>query len=309
MMGWAMKGERGAVLINALVIVLVISAIAAALLTRAEGARVRSEAAQDGAQTGLYLDGIEGLLPTLLRAPLETSISHLGQPWARQDFVYQIDRGTVTAQVSDLQGGLNVNWLLTPDDFALESFTRLFAELGVPVSLVDAIAGFVQPGGGNQANAYLARRPPIRPKGGALQILPQLRDVEGMTPKLYQTLAPYLAALPTDVRLNLNTASKPVLRAVLAPFPSDLVAETLARRADDPMESLSAFRNRLIEILETEDIDEAYPLDRLTTGSDWFGARLTARLDGRVRVRRVVLRRVLVPEPALVHAYRWSEFD
>ena len=63
-----MKRDSGIVLINALVIVLAIAAIAAALLTRAEGARVRAMDAQGAQQLALYLDGIELLVPALLKA-------------------------------------------------------------------------------------------------------------------------------------------------------------------------------------------------------------------------------------------------
>ncbi len=303
-----MRRESGAVLINALVLVLVISAIAAALLTRAEGARVRAESTRDSAQMALYLDGIEALVPVLLREPVETGTVSLGQSWARGGFEYQIGRGHVTAQLRDLQGGLNVNWLVQPDDYAREAFARLFAELGVPVSLVDAIADYLRPGGPARNAAYEARTPPLRPRGGAIEVLALLREVEGMTPGYFRALEPHVAALPAAARLNLNTASPPVLRAALAPFPAELVAETLARGADDPLNGLGNFRRRLFEILETEDVED-YPLDRLGAGSDWFAARLTARLDDRTRVRRAVFHRDVTPEPALRLAYRWSEPD
>ncbi len=303
-----MRREGGAVLINALVIVLALSAVAAALLTRAESARIRAEDAQGSAQIALYLDAVEALVPTLLHEPLDSGTVHLGQSWAGRDHVYQIDRGTVTARVRDLQGGLNVNWLVQPDDYVRETFARLFAELGVPVSLVDAIADFVRPGGPERSAAYQSRNPPTLPRGGAIRVLPQLRAVDGMTLAHYRAIAPHVAALSVDDSLNLNTASDAVLRAALAPFPVELVSETLARGPDEPLEGLRDFRNRLIEILETEDI-EAYPMDRLTTGSTWFGARLSATLDGQTRVRQAVfMRRQTLPDSVDL-AFRWTEYD
>ena len=303
-----MRRDAGAVLINALVIVLVISAIAAGLLTRAEGARVRGAEAQVSAQLALYLDGIEGLLPTLLMEPVEDGAAHLGQSWATQDFTYAIDRGHVTAKLTDLQAGLNVNWLVTPDDYAIDTFELLFGKLGVPLSLVAALADFLAPGGPRQTGAYSERNIPIRPNGGPVATLPELRQVNGMTDAIYAKLAPYLSALPPSARLNLNTAAPQVLRAALVPFPGELITETLARGADDPMSAMSDFRNRLIEILATEDIDD-YPVDRLTAGSDWFGARMVATLEGHDRVRRVVLLRVVEADNTMQVVYRWTEYD
>jgi len=305
----AIKPDHGAVLINALVIVLVISAITAALLTRAETARLRGAAGQGSAQLALYLDGIEGLLPSLLKEPLTEGNANLGQTWAGRDFSYEIDRGSVTARLSDMQGRLNVNWLMAPDDaWVADSFAGLFSELGVPQSLLLAITEYVRPNGPRSVNAYLARSPPVAPKGGPLRLLAELRLVEGMTEDYFAELAPYLTALPVEARLNLNTAAKPVLRAVLAPFPSEVISETLARGADDPLQAMSEFRNRVIEILQTEDLGDL-PVDRLHVSSTWFQAALTATLGDRSRVRQVVLFHDPAEAAGTQVKYRWTEYD
>ncbi len=303
-----MTADRGAVLINALVIVVVIAAIAAALMTRAESARLRGADAQISAQLKLYLDGGQGLVPRLLEDQADGGAVHEGQVWARQSFDYAIDRGTVSARLRDLQGGMNVNWLVNGGEAMQAAFAGLFADLGVPGSLVLAIADYLQAGGPDSVDVYLSRVPPERPRGGAIRVLPQLKAVAGMTGEYYRRLSPHLSALPTEARVNLNTASAQVRRAMLADFPPELVSETLAALDEAPMDSLSPMRTRLIELLGTEDV-EAYPFDRLGVGSDWFGARLTARLGDHARSREVVLQRVLQPKPGFRVIHRWTEYD
>lgn len=303
-----MRADRGAVLINALVLVVVIAAIAAALMTRAESARRRGADAQIAGQLSLYLDGGQGLAPRLLQDQADGGAVHPDQSWATEKFDYDIDRGVVSVRLHDLQRGINVNWLVNGDDDVRAVFADLFNQLGVPGSLALAIADFVQPGGPDAMDTYLSRSPPERPRGGAIAVLPQLRAVAGMTDEYYRRLEPHLAALPTEARVNLNTASPQVRRAMLAAFPPELVSDTLADLDEAPMDSLSPMRNRLIEILGTEDVDD-YPFERIGFSSDWFGARLTARLDGQTRRREVVLQRFFEPAPGFRVIHRWAEHD
>lgn len=305
-----MRRDRGAVLINALVIVVVISSVTAALLTRAEGARVRGAAGQSAQQMELYLDGAEGLLPTLLRsAKAEKGVVHGGQPWAKQVFRYEIDRGRVSARLVDLQGRLNVNWLSQPgDDYALETFERLFAGIDLPRGLLDAIVDFLAPNGPRNINDYMDRPKSVQPRGGPVDSLQALRGVEGMTVQHFDVLQRYVSALPFDTKLNLNSAEEPVLRAALRPLPVEQVTGIIADRRKGPLLSISDVRNRTIAILETEEVDDL-PFDRLSVGSVWFQARLTAALEQRQKVRQVTLYfDTLNDEPTRV-AYRRAVFD
>ena len=304
-----MTRDRGVVLINALVIVLVISSVAAALLTRAEGARVRSAHVHGATQAGLYLDAAEALLPALLAGIVEAGeVVHPGQPWGQGQRSYRIDRGQVTATMTDLQGRLNVNWLANPDDvYALETFQRLFNDIGLPVSLLGNIADFVGPDGPRDINSYLGAPVRVQPRGGPVKLLEELRHVTGMTPEYFGVFEQYVSALPFETRLNLNTAQDPVLRAVLEPFPEEQVTDFFADRDDGPIMALSDFRNRTIEILETEDI-EYLPFDKLTVTSFWFDARMRAELSGKNWKRHAILFRDTQAELVRV-AYRWAVFD
>ena len=301
-----MRHQAGTVLINALVIVLAISAIAAALLTRAETARVRAGAAQGAAQLAMYLDGGQELVPGLLDEVAEGGAVHDGQTWARGDLAVPIDRGAVAVRLTDLQGRLNVNWLRLGDPYFEDLFGQVFEGLGVPRSLVAELSGYVSDSGPGTLSAYLRRDPPVLPRGGPAVTVDQLSEVQGMTPAHFATLRPVLAALPTDTKLNLNTAPDAVLRAAVQPLPAELAAEILA--SEEPFESMSPLRQRAMQLLETEEIDHL-PLRYFNVGSSWFRAALVAELDGAVQRREVLYAVDPTKQPPVRRRFGWAVYD
>jgi len=301
-----MRRDSGVVLINALVIVLTISVLAAALLTRSERARLRASYAQGAQQSELYLDGVERLVPDLLKEVVKDTLSHTGQAWAQKGRSYPIDRGQVAVRVVDLQGRLNVNWLMRGGDFVDGVFERVFTELRLPLTLLDEITGFVIAGGPKGVADYMSRTPPVFPRGGPLRAVDELREVRGMTPEYFAILAPVVSALPVETRLNLNTAPKMVVEAMLQPLPDELRAELLASSA--PIVAIGNIRKRAMELLETEEI-EYLQLQRMTVGSNWFRADLAASLEGAVQ-RRAVVFQILMGEKVTIDAvYRWAVYD
>ena len=98
--------------------------------------------------------------------------------------------------------------------------------------------------------------------------LSELRLVEGMTPALYQKLAPYLTALPTtDSRLNINSMAWPLF-AILADgiTPTQAKAIAACRQENSPFISSQDFSNLCWNKLNI-------PLDsqvQLLTSSNYF---------------------------------------
>jgi general secretion pathway protein K len=176
----------------------------------------------------------------------------------------------------------------------------------VPQSLLTAITDYLDSGGSGVTGSYLSRDPPVLPRGGPLALVDELREVDGMTPDLFAILQPVLAALPMNSRINLNTAPDILLQAVLAPLPAEVVGEVLNR--ETAIQSMSELRQRTVEILETEDIDDL-PFDRMTVNSNWFVADLTATLDGLRQRRRAVFFIDVTSGTPINLIYRWAVYD
>ena len=281
-------GDRGLVLVNALVIVLAIAAVSAAMLTLAAQGRARLGVTLRLNQLVLYLDGIQTLIPILLQREWQKNGSdHLGEFWATQGYLVPIDRGSVTASLTDRQGLLDVNRLIAPDDLSKAEFVRLFAVLGLAPSKLDALTDFLSENGPEQVAGYLNRPVALLPGGGRITLIEELRQIEGFDDAVVARLLPFVSALPELKPLNINTAPHKVLQAVLANRNSEDIALLIRERQRAPFVSLSDFFVRAEQALGEGAMD-GVSFDRFDVKSGYFSARLRADLDG-YSLSRVVL--------------------
>lgn len=291
-----MTGSRGFILVNALVLVGALAAAAAVLLIRAEMSVQRQAAWQGAAQVQAYLDAFEALAMARLNADPAEGPDTLAELWARPIVSADLDRGTVTGQIEDLQGRFNVNWLAVPDDLqAQEGFARLLASLGLPAGLGPQIRGFLAPGGPANTAAFAGATPARLPRGGPVLDPRQLLAIPALSARQYDVLAPLITALPSDTRLNVNTARPEVLAALLPTMTVERTRALTAQRQRAPFQSVPDFLLALPPAVGAE-VDDL----RFAVASDWFLARATATLDGRVASRRVVMERQPLPVGAVV---------
>ncbi|GAW33311.1 putative type II secretion system protein K [Roseovarius sp. A-2] len=290
-----MRRDRGIALLNALIMVAAISAVAAGLMLRAETSRVRVEDLQISQQAALYLDAAEFLVDPVLRADWERdqNLDHLQEAWARERFDADIDRGLLRGQIRDLQGRFNVNSLSAPSDLAAaQSFERLLRTLGLPVDLGPEIAGYVQARGPVRPGDYAARAVPVRPRGAPMDRIEELRLVRGMTEAYYARLLPFVTALAPGTGLNVNTASAEVLGAVLPTANPAGIARLLAERARLPFETRSDFILRAESLIHPRAIAQAQvPDGGFRVSSNRFEVHFELWLDGRTQSRILTVER------------------
>lgn len=300
-----MKRDNGFVLINALILVAALSAVAVYLLSRAEGSRARLEAIRTADALALGLDAVEALALTRLDADLRRDdIDHLDEAWARPETGLDLALGTAEMTISDAQGRFNLNWLADPDDTeARAAFDRLIASLGLPPQVAVALAGFVRPDGPGPGDDT-TRRLPSAPIGGNATMLPQITGIPGINASIYARLAPHLAALSGDSGLNVNTATPEVLAAFLPDLPRARLDRALAARRVTPFATVDAFFSAIGEPPAPADADEGGEDDdddttdamtirqtRLTVGSAWFRLDTTVMLNGRRAQRQALIQR------------------
>ena len=292
-----MTASRGFVLVNALIIVAALSVVSVWLLSRAETGRARAAAVQEAVQLELYLDAYENLALKLLDDDLPT-VDDLSEAWAREDHELALDRGRIAGRIEDLNSRFNVNWLANPEaERARAAFDRLALTLGLQPKTTEIIVAAIT--GTEEPDRDDRRRYVEIPPRGPVVLVEQL----AIPPSELAILRPYLAALPADSRLNVNTASEAVLSSLLLPDgnPSALTA-VLARREQDPYESVSEFNEAVMARLG-DDFEEQLAGLRLSVNSDWFVATAVAELGGYLATRRAIVRRNPLPAGAMV-AYR-----
>lgn len=298
-----MRDARGFVLVNALILVMALSAVAVGLLMLAETARARHNTAQTSAQLRLYLDGFEALAVTLLNADRGAVMDHAGETWARPIQDLPVDRGTISGRLNDLQGQFNVNWLSNVDDVAAKmAFAELLTKLGLPATRGQAIISFLTPGNTVTTSQRAQYYPQVAINGGPVLMVEQLMLVPGMRAKDMRRLLPYVTALPGDSLLNVNTASATVMQSLLPEIGPAVVDQIVQYRQRRPFTSIEEFTDWFGA--DGAKIDDT----RFAVGSNWFHAEIEAQLEGQEMRRDTVFERQPLPKSTRVF-YRLNKRD
>lgn len=138
---------------------------------------------------------------------------------------YALDGGTIEGQVKDLQGRFNLNWLRESDEGRRNkvkaALVNLLGQLKIPKetpaqTVADQIADLVDgddtpTGDGKEDNEYMLENLPRRAGNKILIDVSELLLVPALTLEEIEILAPFVAVLPRNSGLNVNTATSEVL--------------------------------------------------------------------------------------------------
>ena len=213
------KRQRGVALLVALLVVALAVILIAALLDRGELALARTRNVLRSEQAEAYAQGLEIYAAQILVATAGHGADTNASPWAQPLPAQPVPGGVISATMRDLNGCFNLNNLAAKDGNS-EAWTRIFVNLlsalGVDPNLKDPIKSWLGSSGSGdtEANYYLALAVPYRPRSGLFAHVSELRLVRGVTGDVYARLAPYVCALPPGTKINVNTASVPVLRSL-----------------------------------------------------------------------------------------------
>jgi general secretion pathway protein K len=289
-----MKQDRGFVLVNALVLVAAMAAVAVFLLSRSETARVRLEQGQSRAQIGYYLDAFDALAITLLDS-VSGPVDHGGEAWAKADFNVPVDRGQIAGQVTDMQGLFNLNWLTDPSNTrAQPAFDQLLLRAGISPQTGAAVTAFLRSGGPQSRQAYTRLDPPLDPVGGAILMFEQLRDIPQLRASDLEKLRRVATALPGESALNINTTSDQILAGFFPELTPTLIARLLSVRDREPFASTAEFI-AAVENALGEGLGDDFDASRFSVGSEWFRVDSTAQLNNHTAKRTAVLFRAPFP--------------
>ncbi|MBK3750169.1 type II secretion system minor pseudopilin GspK [Stutzerimonas balearica] len=251
-----MKAQRGVALITVLLVVALVTVVSAGMVARQQLA-IRSGSNQlQARQAWHYALGGEALAQAILRRDLrdggqqQAAVDHLGEAWAQPLPAYAIEGGEIRLLIEDMAGRFNLNSLVKngqAEAAGVDQFRRLLARLqiGEPYAerLVDWLDIGQEPSGaqGAEDGAYLLAEPPYRAANRRLFDLSELRLLLGMREDDYQRLAPYVAALPADAALNVNTASAVVLSTLSDSLSLGAAEALVLQRQGAPFTDTAAF--------------------------------------------------------------------
>ena len=218
--------QRGVALIMAIVMVAIATVLAVRIGTRASLDMRRTAGLIALDQAWHVALGAEAWAAEVLRKDREDSeTDHPGERWAQPIPPLPVDGGTVRGALEDMQGRFNLNNLLmdngTVNESAVQRFERLLEKAGADQRWAriaadwldsDTVPGF--PDGAEDGN-YLSQNPPYRSANGPVTTITELMALPGMTLEEYLRIRPYVAAVPLGTKINLCTASAPILAALV----------------------------------------------------------------------------------------------
>jgi len=235
--------ESGAALLTVLLIVAVISVIAATALERLRLATRLTGNALSIDQSRGYAMAAESLMLTRVDRLLDQHPTRvtLDGGWSGRPYQLVVPGGLVTATVADGGNCFNLNGLVQklPDGKlvarpeAIKQFARLMRLVGISDQLARPIAAAAadwidsdndpQPQGAEDSH-YANGERGYRTAGAMMADPSELRAVAGVTPALYDKIAPWICALPIaePSKINVNT-----LRSEQAPLFAMLLPDTL----------------------------------------------------------------------------------
>ena len=213
--------QNGSALITAIFITAMCAIIATAMLMQQRLFVHQSQLANGADASYLYLDG--------LRAQAQENIELYERAWQNHsdhDVELMLNKIiasdnvpgiSLRAELQDQQGLFNINKLVNPNN--KWQFIRLLSVVVPELSheqqkmLANAVVSWMSPEQSNE-KIYHERLPPMRQAHQPLFNITTLRQIEGVTPKIYNRLRPFITALPRkqyNTGININSASAPVL--------------------------------------------------------------------------------------------------
>lgn len=243
--------ERGAALVVAMLVAAIAAAVATTLSTGSSRWQAVVEGRRDHARAAsLAAAGVQWARQALADDAAHGPVDHLGEPWAIPLPPTPVEGGSVEGRIEDAEARLNLNAVAGTDKasaLALERLANLFARREVDAGLIDALADWIDADGaprehGAEDDAY-ARKGEVA-ANAPIALAGELAAVRGFTPAVVARLAPYVAALPADTAVNVNTAPPEVLASLLPDRDADGIAALVAMRRERPFATIGDFRSR-----------------------------------------------------------------
>jgi general secretion pathway protein K len=300
--------QRGVALLTALLVVALASVIAYGLLQAADRGLTGAQAGARGLQARLVARGLEEFaMSALLRdEAVSPGVDALGEAWAGALPPLPFERGFVLAQLSDLDGKLNINALVredgSVDPLVQKRFLRLLERQRLPTALLPAMIDWIDAdslssSGGAEDADYLRLNPAIRCPNRALTDISELSGLNGLDADTQRVLLRWVTAIPRSSPLNLNTAPWEVLDAII-PGLDETKLQALRptgaawRTIDDVRGALAALN---LSLPQGEELNLGF-------SSRWFIATATVELDGAAYQFQTLLERA----PGVL-AVRWRQ--
>ena len=253
--------QSGMALVMVLLIVFMASLIATDMISRSQLDIHRTGNLLSLDQGHAYALGSEPFVSAVLQKAFEESDEWLTlSKQTLPDFV--VPEGVLTISVEDLQARYNINSLqlsgtieneepgegesVPQQQYSLElllralNFDTSIDTKAVSQSVLDWVDGNSIPSGigGVEDDFYLLKDPPYRAGNTEIKDISELRLINGIDADAYSLIEANVSVLPAEARINVNTASVPVIRSLSEKISIEDANEIIRLRQEAPFETL-----------------------------------------------------------------------
>ncbi len=285
--------QQGAALLTALIIVTLVATLASSMIWQQWRATRIEVAERARAQSAWVLSGALDWARLILREDAKarngSGVDHLGEPWAtpleeaRLSTFLAADKNNtddapdafISGSISDAQSRYNLRNVIDDSENKVSAtelpvLRKLFETAGLSAQLADTVAEKAR-------MALLGLNPTDEQKRLVAPLWPQnLQQLAWMdlTPENIQSLTPYLTVLPERTTVNLNTAPREVLAAVIDGLDLATAERLVETRKREPFKNIEAVQKILGERLPVNP-------NRVSLASNFFEVRGRLRLSDR----------------------------
>jgi len=290
--------QNGVALITALLVVALASIIAVNMTERQQYDIRRLQNILNNQQAYYYAVGGEAWAKGLLYKDKESDKRNKGtdnlfEDWAQPLPLTLIENGSISGEITDLQGLYNINnlFISKPDDKAEKDrlkqhklvFNRLLNLLEIETTITDAIIDWLDNDvqsspNGAEDDVYLTKTPAYRTANRMMHNPSELLLVEGIDAEIFERLKPFICTLPEITTVNINTAPA----EVIASLTSQLNLEKAGNIVEDRSTAFDGIKEFIDETRGYAQNKNTYELEitpLIGVTSQYFQVKAVVKID------------------------------
>lgn len=215
------------------------------------------------------------------------NVDHLEEAWAKPldltEFEKQVG-AKLKGEMTDLHGCFNINNITAVNTPYVQVFKRYLNNKGLPDKFVPQIVDWIdsntQPlSDGAEDDAYSSSKTPYRTANTPMFSVTELLAVKDIEADIYNKIKDDICVIPeNNSKINVNTASADVLRALSQDLDSSSVEELIAHRKEQKgFKSVSDFLNHDVWLSINNNSRPNNSI--LSVKSDYFQLEASAKID------------------------------
>lgn len=282
-----LRHNRGVALVTALLLTALATMMAVSLVSNQHIDIRRTANLVEGDRAYLFALGIEDWVKQVLTRD-DLTKDGLDEDWALVLPPIVVEGGQVTGKMEDLQARFNLNNLLDNEAISAPDvaiFRRLLANLGLDMALAEPVLDWLdkdvdarfENGFGAEDDEYMGGEVPYRTSNGPMSSPSELLLVKGFDAKIFQTLQPYIIALPSRTAINVNTASAIIISALNENITMADAEAIITIREDGSFNDINAFIQQ--DVIKAQNL----PAEGLDIKTSYFLLDAFARYGDRGR--------------------------